>query len=280
MQLESFPKKFAHGTATLEDMLRSLKSIPPELRLQLAKRPECTLFQPDEYDATVALFELVLRGPRTPAESQQLAQLRVIVHKVFNYDLETHLSQLASAMFNIENHAKGTITLRPESLKIHDHYFRGSLRFTRSSDELSPVWAERMQIAASNSTDHFPRLLKTGFRNKPDLRWQQILRDLKLDDLRLCLLHRWSELHPNCEPRVGLCDFTYSAIGQVCEFLFDPKNERDDLPFDKDKVRDAVRRLKLVRRRPTTITGFAIDHKTQWLLLTLANGETVTLCNS
>ena len=253
-QLEAFGKKLVSGQATLEDMVNMLKAHPPELRKTLAENPECSLFKPEVYEQIIAFAEQLLATetkPQTP-ETSQFAAIRRILEKrtALGFNILDAMAKVPAAYFNIGKHVETGMPLNPQSLQSHDELLFASLRLTRSSKELSPVLHERMHIAGQSESRRFKRRLGSAFSKEPDLRPPKLLQDLQLPILKQFLLSYWIEI-PNIVPRVGLCEFSYKAIGKFCMLLSDPEGKRSDDPFDEDKIRDAVRRLGLVRKQAT-----------------------------
>lgn len=278
--IKKFRRKFINGEATLRDEIDHLKSFPPEQRSRLAIHSQCEIFKPGAYEEYIALLEKVdcaLRGPRTPANSQ-LAALFRLLRKEAKLDIPEMLVQGQAAMFNLTKHVEHGMPLRPESLGVCDRWIFAALRMHSTEKLLPPgllvLLAARAEIARVTGDKAFNKRLKQAHRKGQDIRPEKILQDIQLPMLKHCLLLCWSEI-PGWELRVGLCDFTYTAIGNFCSMLLDPKGQREDVPFDKEKVRNAVRSLKLQRNRAPSVTN--LRFKNGKLVITKAGKESVVL---
>ena len=125
---------------------------------------------------------------------------------------------------------------------------------------------ERCHISAQTKHDSFSGKYRKAFSKEPDTPLEKLMTSLQWSQLKKSLLEWWLEFS-GLEPRVGFCNFTYSAIGQFCNIIHDPKGIRTDDPFERDKVRNAVRGLNLVSIQPSTVTAVKWDGQVTTLLM-------------
>lgn len=264
-EMKAFGKKVAAGEATLRDQLNALKSVPPEWRTRLAQHPKCKILRPGIYEESISRMEELLRAEETPtnASDSQLAAVLRIVAKRIKVSIVELMARLPGAVFNISKHVESGMPLRKESLEDYDKYLFAMLRFDRPSRK-TPSLGDRIAIALEKNDRPFLRRLERAYK-KPELRWSKLIQDLQVKDLNRCLLCFWDEI-PGVEPRIGLSEFTYDAISDFCNVCFDPNGIFADDRFAWERVRDAVRRLKL-QRKPRTVTAFKSDGKQAFITL-------------
>lgn len=276
--LKGFGQKFIEGKATAKDMLSFLEAFPPEVRARLAVDRKAEILRSEFYPHVIAILKLAIDPvgvSKTPAGSVTAALVRIVLRKVFKQSLKAYL-QVPATWFNLLNHVKHGTPLNNESAAIHDLQHFGQLQLTRSSQDLSPVLIERMEIAKGNKNDSFYLRLKKAMKKPVRLREERMLADLQVPALEQFLFENWVNLPEKWQPRVGLCDFTYTAIGQFCQLALDPKNRLLDA-FDKDKIREAVRKHKLRRNHKRTVTAFEFDGSRYYVVL---NGQKQVLRKS
>lgn len=243
----TFGKKFAAGEATLKEGLEFLISTPPWLQAYLSQKPHGAIYLPENFATQEALYA-GLYGPRTPLNSQFAAVVRVTGNSL-KLDLGKHFGALVSAMFNIGKHTESGTPLRPESLKVYDNHLRLLARFGALRKPVPPMLGDRLHIAMLDRDKRFSRKLYAAYATNPDLRSEKLLVDLQLGPLKESLLRWWAEI-PGWQPKVALCEFQFEAIGRFLELNFPNAGEKS---FEWEKVRDAIRRLGLVRAKPARV---------------------------
>jgi hypothetical protein len=195
------------------------------------------LFKPEWISLLEEIIAITER--LTPANSP-LSALFKIVAKRLKYDVLKRIAQVPAAWFNLEHHVKSGSKLLPQTLSTHDEHLFAALRMSRSQEDVSPVLSERMHVAGQKRDATFTRKLNRAYRTTP-IHPDKLLTDLQVGALKECLLAFWDSFPTGWEPRIGLSDFTYEAIGKFCDLVFDPKGQRTDDAFEAEKVRDAVR---------------------------------------
>jgi hypothetical protein len=257
-QIKLFKQKFFEGKAEPRDYLDLLESCPTDLRQHLAMRPEGELFKPEFYNHVIRILRIAA-GIYEPGGSLGrgvgAAIIRVVLKKVFSMDLRSFV-RLPFAWYNIKNHVCGKMPLSERSLEIHDRHFFRSLGVSRSTDDCSPVLVERVEIASTSKSDTFLSDWKKAQKDPMYIRPEALLTDIQVPGLDRCLLLFWNRLGENWVPSVGLRDFTYSAIGQFCSAILDPKGLRTDDPFERERIRSVVRQLELEKNKSESVTGF------------------------
>ena len=261
-------QRFLQGQGTLRDWIRSIEIMPPDLRARLAQNPKFgEVFKP-EWLTFIKSIEAALH-PKTP-EASQLGAVFRLVGKHLKTEAGDSL-RTAAAWRNIEHHVRYGTPLRPQSLERHDRHLFAVLRMVDVSPQAaSSCVTERHRIAAQTGDKGFFRRWMRTMKKQPDVRSHRLIQDLQLGQLKECLLLRWIKLLPGCLPQVGFCDFQYSAIKEFCGYHYDPKGTHPD-KFEVDKVRDAVRRLELIRRKPSSVSAYQIDAKADRVFL-IVNG--------
>jgi hypothetical protein len=265
----SVGKHIVAGTISTKEMLDFMLSVPAELRAELAPTPQGAIFQSSHF-ADIEWVHAAFYGPRTPTNSRSAALLKV-VGKPLRIDIEALFAHVIAAMFNLGKHYETEMPVRPESKETYDTWLRllaaiGELRST-----VPPLFAERCHLAKVERDSQFTRRSNRAFAGCPDSSPVDLLAHLGVSQLRQALVQWWDVIH-SYQPRFGLADFTYKAVGQFCGLVFDPQGKRKGDPFDGDKVREAVRSLRLVKR-PWAITDLAVEGGQ--VILTFKTGQRV-----
>jgi len=253
---ETFGPKFATGTASLDDFLQFLNSASPAVRQKLAQQHFGEIFAPGIHEEVLWTLKTLLGIKRGLQDSvtSQISALCKLLKKHLRFDF-TKVFDIPAAWFNIRWHIKGKAALRPQAVSDHDEHLFLALRMFRSGETVSPVLIERLDIAGQQRDKVFNRRLNRACQKRLDLRPEKMLTDLQIGRLKQFLLEFWTEL-PEFEPTVGLCEFTYSAIGQYCSLVLDPKAKpRKDDPYERDKVSGVVRALELKLTKPASVTS-------------------------
>jgi hypothetical protein len=262
-------KKFVAGKATTKEQLESLLSTPPKLRAALMDTPGFAIYQPENFSWFEAIYA-AFYGPRTPANSQLAAQFKVVGNRL-EIDLEKHIGQMVAGLFNLKKHYETGMPVRPETKRDYDTDLglRAGMGILRET--IPPLFAERVHLAKVERDGQFTRRSNDAFNKCPETPPKDLLAHLGVSQLRQALLRWWCDI-PGYEPHFGLADFTCKAVGQYCGVVFVSPGKRKDAPFDEDKVREAVRSLRLMRR-DWIVTGISMTRSQA--MLTLKGGQTV-----
>lgn len=259
----AYRKNFATGKWPTKELLELLLSTPPKLRAASLDNPGGAIYRPEKF----ALFERFyagLYGPRTPASSQFAATFRLIGYHL-KTDLENDFGQLIAGMFNLSKHCENGMALRQESLVALDKWLLVLGKIGELQKGVPDFLGERQHVASRTGDREFDKTRRRAYETKPDLRPEKGFLDMQLGSLRESLLRWWTEF-PGFQPKVALCDFSYSAIGQFLALL----HYRAEIDaFTWQKVRDAVRRLKLVRSKPARLTAVLFNAEKDEVWITL-----------
>lgn len=263
VKAEAHGRKFVLGKETTKEQLELLLSTPQTLRDAMARTPSDAINQQKLFAMSERLYAN-LYGPQTPASSQFAATFRLVGNHL-KRDLEKDLGLVAAGWFNLTKHCEKGMPLRQESLDAVDNWLRVLGRIGALQEGVPSFLGERQHVASRKGDRAFDKTRRRAYEAKPDLRLEKGLLDLQLGPLRESLLRWWTNF-PGFQPKVALCDFSYSAIGQFLAILYYGA-EID--AFTWQKVRDAVRRLKLVRTKPERVTAvqFIKERDEVWIEL-------------
>lgn len=270
LKAEAHRKEFAAGKATTKEQLEFLLSTPPKLRAALMDTPGGAIYLPENF-AFFESFYTASYGPRTPASSQLAALFRV-VGKALRLDLEKHFGQVVAGMFNLSKHDEKQMALRPESLRAYDDHLRLLAALGELLKAAPPLLGVRQHIASREGDGIFQRRLKRHYKQASDRSEMVLLDRLGIPQLKQALLAWWDSFLGH-EPRYGLADFTNPAISQLLALRYGEHKTADK--FRPDAVREAVRYMGLLRRKPASVKSISLAGGR--LLLTLKGGRQVEL---
>lgn len=270
VKAEAHGKKFVTGKATTKELLEQILATPPKLRAALMNTPGGAIYQPENFAFTETIYA-ALYGPHTPASSQLAAMFKV-VGKSLRLDLEKHFGQVVAGMFNLAKHDENQMALRSESLKAYDDHLRLLAGVGELLKAAAPLLGPRQHIASRAGDDLFQRRLKRLYKQASDFPEMGPLDRLSIPRLKQSLLAWWDSFL-GYEPRYGLADFTNPAISELLALRYGAHKTADE--FRAEAVREAVRYMGLMRRKPASVKSIRLTGGR--LLLTLKGGRQIEL---